>query len=54
MGFDRPGLVYPLPCVFNRQLGTDYDVGIWEEIFDRFHRWAPKEVTIVAKILRIL
>ncbi len=36
-GAAAPDLVYPLSCLFNRQLSTEYDEGIWMDIFKYFH-----------------
>ena len=35
--FERPDLVYVLPCRYNRQLGRDYQTGPWVEMFPLFH-----------------
>ena len=32
-GMAAPNLVYPLSCMFNRQISEEYNSGIWEHIF---------------------
>ena len=37
LGWERPDLFYNLPCVFNRQLGQDYNQSPWKHLFDFYH-----------------
>ena len=37
VGWETPELIYPLDCVFNRQLGEDFLTPPWDKIFYFFH-----------------
>ena len=36
-GMAAPDLVYPLSCLYNRQINEEYNQGIWKPIFKFFY-----------------
>ena len=36
-GMAAPDLVYPLSCLFNRQINEEYNSGVWKDIFKFFY-----------------
>jgi hypothetical protein len=41
--FESPELVHLLSCRYNRQLGRDYEMGPWLEMFPYFHECGEDE-----------
>ena len=36
-GMAAPDLVYPLSCLYNRQINEEYNQGIWKPVFKFFY-----------------
>ena len=37
VGWEAPQLIHPLNCLYNRQLGRDYETGPWKKMFAAYH-----------------
>ena len=48
-GMAAPDLIYPLSCLFNRQINEEYNNGIWKDVFKFFY--ACENITEEAYVL---